>query len=36
MVWSKKAGKLQHHIGIVRANKSGVNDSMSKDTREGL
>jgi hypothetical protein len=33
MIWSKKASGPQFHIGIVRANKKGVNDSMSKDTQ---
>jgi hypothetical protein len=29
MVWPKEASKHKDHIGIVRANKRGVNEDMS-------
>ena len=31
MIWPEKASKTYSHISIVRANKSEVNDYMSRD-----
>jgi hypothetical protein len=36
MIWPKKASGLQFHNGIVRANKSEVNDYFSGEAQAGF